>query len=95
MDRFTSVLRSGRAVTALSLLVIIVGILVLFGWALDLELLKRIFPTLVAMNPVTAVAFILLGLAVPCSQAPEQARILRRTAAKLDVWHFWEKAPRK
>jgi diguanylate cyclase (GGDEF)-like protein len=80
MDRFISVLRSGRAVTALSTLVIVVGVLVLFGWTFDLELLKRIFPTLVAMNPITAVAFILLGLAVPCSQAPQEDWLPRRTA---------------
>ncbi len=80
MKRLASVLRSGRAATALSALVLCVGILVLLGWALDLEPLKRILPTLVAMNPVTAVAFILLGLAVPFSQAPREERGLRRTA---------------
>ncbi len=80
MERFTSILRSGRAATILGILVIFVGNLVLFGWAFDLEPLKRVFPTLVAMNPATAVAFVLLGFAVPCSQAPGEERSLRRTA---------------
>lgn len=80
MEYRVSILRSGRAATLLSMLVILTGILVLFGWAFDLEPLKRILPTLVAMNPVTAVNFILLGLAVSCSRAPREDRRLRRTA---------------
>jgi diguanylate cyclase (GGDEF)-like protein len=68
------------AVTLLSTLVFVTGVLVLVGWTLDLELLKRIVPTLVAMNPATAVAFLFLGVAVPCSQAPREVLGLRRTA---------------
>jgi diguanylate cyclase (GGDEF)-like protein len=41
-----------------------VSSLVLCGWTLDVEVLKRIFPRLVAMNPVTALAFILLSLSL-------------------------------
>lgn len=40
---------------------IAVGLLVLVGWAADLETLKRISPGLVAMNPATAVLFVLAG----------------------------------
>ncbi len=37
------------------------GLLVLLGWAADVETLKRISPALVAMNPTTAVLFVLAG----------------------------------
>lgn len=39
------------------------GLAVLAGWAFDLESVKRVFPDLVAMNPLTAVCFVLLGAA--------------------------------
>ena len=38
-----------------------VGCLILIGWLLGIETLKTILPGLVAMNPATAVAFILAG----------------------------------
>ncbi len=37
---------------------LIIAGMVLLGWVFDVELLKRIVPTLVAMNPVTAVCFV-------------------------------------
>jgi two-component system, sensor histidine kinase and response regulator len=43
---------------------ICIGILVLIGWSLDLEPLKRVLPGFVAMNPGTAVLFILIGIAL-------------------------------
>src|SRR5438045_1185985 len=36
-----------------------VGVLVLIGWQFDIELLKRISPKFVAMNPMSAVGFLL------------------------------------
>ena len=45
-------------------LVAAIAILVLVGWTFDAEALKRVSPGLVAMNPVTAVAFILSGAAL-------------------------------
>jgi PAS domain S-box-containing protein len=45
-------------------LVIAVGVSVLIGWAARSEPLKRIFPDLIAMNPITAVCFILSGLSL-------------------------------
>src|ERR1044071_7761132 len=40
---------------------IAIGVLVLIGWSANIETLKRIVPGLVAMNPITAIGFILLG----------------------------------
>jgi hypothetical protein len=44
-----------------------VGILVIAGWYLDVEPLKRVIPGFVAMNPATALSFILSGLALAMS----------------------------
>ncbi|MFN2509228.1 MAG: hypothetical protein ABR589_10705, partial [Chthoniobacterales bacterium] len=41
-----------------------IALLVLTGWTLDVEFLKRIAPGLVAMNPMTAVAFSLAALSL-------------------------------
>jgi diguanylate cyclase (GGDEF)-like protein len=49
--------------------VIIISCLVLFGWSFNIEPLKRIHPTLVAMNPITAVGFILLSISLWLSQS--------------------------
>jgi signal transduction histidine kinase/DNA-binding response OmpR family regulator len=43
---------------------IAVGLAVLAGWSLHVELLKRVLSGTVAMNPTTAVAFICLGAAL-------------------------------
>src|SRR5690349_5336181 len=45
-------------------LVIAVGVSVLVGWSLHIDSLKRVFPDLIAMNPVTALCFILSGTAL-------------------------------
>src|SRR5580658_4245093 len=47
-------------------LLVIAGGLVLIGWALAVEPLKRVFPGFVAMNPVTAVGFIIGGASLFC-----------------------------
>lgn len=49
---------------AASALAILVGALVLAGWAWDIERLKRVFAGLVAMNPMTAVSFLLAGVSL-------------------------------
>lgn len=48
----------------LSVFISSTGLLVLLGWQLDIEFLKRPIPNLVAMNPVTAIGFVLSGIAV-------------------------------
>ena len=49
---------------AASWFAIFIGLVVLTGWWLDLEPLKRIAPGFVAMNPATAVLFIMAGSAL-------------------------------
>lgn len=44
------------------LLVIFFAILTLIGWQFNIQVLKRPLPHLVAMNPATAISFIILGL---------------------------------
>src|ERR1017187_7503679 len=52
---------TGKEAFAAALAAVVIGAGVLAGWLFDLEFLKRIAPGLVAMNPVTAAAFILAG----------------------------------
>ncbi|MEN3941916.1 ATP-binding protein [Prosthecobacter sp. SYSU 5D2] len=40
------------------------ALLVLTGWTFDIEVLKRILPGMVSMNPATAIAFMLAGLSL-------------------------------
>src|SRR5947207_5052069 len=42
----------------------LIALLVLIGWEFNLEVLKRIVPGFVAMNPITAVAFLLAALSI-------------------------------
>lgn len=61
--------------------VICIGFVVLTGWLLELESLKRVAPGFVAMNPATAVLFILAGIALSialCFGDSKSARISRK-----------------
>ena len=55
---------SAQMSRAASWAVMLMGMLILLGWQFDLELLKRVHPGLVAMNPVTAVCFLMAGLSL-------------------------------
>ncbi|MBX3698919.1 MAG: PAS domain S-box protein [Dokdonella sp.] len=69
-----------RFATAAAYFAIIIGSLVLIGWTLGVEWLKRVAPGLVAMNPMTAVLFMLLGTALLWSEQGRPAP--RRRQAK-------------
>jgi two-component system, sensor histidine kinase and response regulator len=60
---------------AAAVAVIVVGCMVLIGWSLDIELLKAVFPRMVAMNPGgTALAFLLAGGSLWLLQSPRTRR---------------------
>ena len=61
-----------------SLIVVGIGVLVLFGWITDAEVLKRITSQSVAMNPVTAIGFIAAGLGLYCCQEQFTGRYQRQ-----------------
>ena len=50
-----------KSIALLSILISTIGLVVLVGWQFDIEFLKRPIPNLAAMNPVTAVGFLLTG----------------------------------
>jgi methyl-accepting chemotaxis protein len=77
-----------RAACVAGGLVVLVAALVLVGWRFDIELLKRVLPGLVAMNPATAVAFIICGSSlwlVASSRARGLAQSLAAGAACLGL----------
>jgi hypothetical protein len=60
--------------------VAVVSVLVLIGWMLEVELLKRIVPGVVAMNPATAILFLLSGGALWLKMLPAAKRRWDRLA---------------
>ena len=65
-----------------------VAAVVLLGWGFDIEILKRIIPGLVAMNPMTAVAFVFAAISLSLFQ-PEDAAArnsLYRRLAQAAAW---------
>ncbi len=79
-SRLVSLFKSISA--AASFAVVLVSLLILAGWAFNLEFLKRVIPNAVAMNPMTAVGFILSAVSLwlcrmDVSDASPLARIQR------------------
>jgi diguanylate cyclase (GGDEF)-like protein len=66
---------------AASLLAVATGVLVILGWALDVETLKRLVPGLTAMNPATAVGMICLGMSLAFVSRSEARRAGARASA--------------
>jgi methyl-accepting chemotaxis protein len=63
-----------------SLLVIGIGVIVLMGWALDIQGLKSLHPSLVSMKANSAFAFLLIGLSLCLSQQGQTSRRNMRIA---------------
>jgi PAS domain S-box-containing protein len=66
---------------ALTVCVLLIPATVLLGWAIHAETLKRVLPGLVAMNPVSAVCFLLLGASLWLA-GPETGTEKRRQAGR-------------
>jgi signal transduction histidine kinase len=79
--RFASSLKTSSRIAG-AIIVLVAG-LVLVGWQLDLEGLKRVLPGLVAMNPATAIAFILCGASLWLLVADQAGRNTGRIAKAL------------
>lgn len=75
--QLTSSSRARTVVMTTSILALLVSSLVLCGWMLDVELFKRLFPQLVAMNPTTAVAFILFAISLWLSSSEDAGARIR------------------
>jgi len=65
---------------AASLIVILVGLVVLGGWAFDIIALKSVFSGLVTMKANTALAFVLAGVSLWLLQSKQADRRTRRIA---------------
>ena len=69
---------------AASLIVILVGLVVLGGWAFDIIALKSVFPGLVTMKANTALAFVLAGVSLwllRSEQADQRTRQIAQACA--------------
>ncbi|MFZ2653020.1 MAG: response regulator [Burkholderiaceae bacterium] len=53
-----------RLTRALALAVLLIGLLVLAGWALKLEVLQSLLPGVASMRPLSALCFVLAGVAL-------------------------------
>jgi signal transduction histidine kinase len=62
---------------------ICLGAIVLVGWAFGLERLKRVAPGFVAMNPATAVLFVLTGISLWMTLRPRPSKLVMLTAKAL------------
>ncbi len=62
-----------------------IAMLVLSGWALDIERLKRVFPNLIAMNPLTAVMFLAASVGLWLQYAHPAASVHKWVARVLSV----------
>jgi signal transduction histidine kinase/CheY-like chemotaxis protein len=66
--------RSTRSAQACALVAVLAGSLVLVGWFADIVWLKSVVPGFIAMNPLTAICFILLGVCLYTSSSEETSR---------------------
>lgn len=62
-------------------LAVMAGLLVLLGWAADWQVLRRLVPGAVSMNPLTAICFMLAGLALMARNDHRVARCCRPAEA--------------
>lgn len=68
-----------------AIIVIAIAVLVLWGWQQDIVFLKHILPEMVAMNPTTAVCFILCGSSLLLCQQKGYKLLLAKSLAVLVI----------
>jgi two-component system sensor histidine kinase/response regulator len=79
-----------------SIISVLTGCMVLVGWGFGIEVFKRIMPSMVAMNPMTALAFILLGCALwlsttqPTTRRRHLAQVCGAIVALVGLLKLWE-----
>ncbi len=71
---------------AASALPVVMGAVVLLGWMLDNEILKRGNPRAVAVNPAAAVTFIVLGVSLRLCQATMAGQYADQSVQRLRRW---------
>ncbi|TAJ76310.1 MAG: PAS domain S-box protein, partial [Gallionellaceae bacterium] len=74
-----SAARTARLAAWIASLVVLVGSMVLLGWAYDIPVPKSVLPGWVSMNPSTAACFIMIGVALRLLARPSGAFGQRRT----------------
>lgn len=57
-----------RVVYLSSIFLLLIGVLSILGWQFNIEFLKRIYPNFIAIKPITAISFIMTGIASICLQ---------------------------
>ncbi len=65
-----------RLAYVLRVVVFIIPVLVLTGWQLDIAIFKTVYPGYVAMNPLTAILFIMAGVSLYLVQDKKSAKKL-------------------
>lgn len=63
--------KSAKFVPLVIVLTVVVGSIVLVGWALDIAALKSVLPGWISMKPNTAFCFILSGIALWLTTRPQ------------------------
>ena len=81
VPRFVATLRTIAASS--SVVATLTGVLVLTGWSLDVEPLRRFFPGLTATIPTTAIGFICSGCALGLVATQSSLRLARGLAVAL------------
>ena len=77
--------RTHAVAAGCAVVVAAVAVAVLAGWALDVEVLKRVAPGLVAMNPLTAVSCLLAAASLLLQWPETPSRRRRAVAATLSL----------
>lgn len=88
--RASGVLRNWAVVSGLT--VVVLGVAVMVGWALNIQLLKQVAPSLVSMKFNTALCLALLGAGVAAGSHSLFARIVSLTAVTIAAVSLVESA---